>query len=129
MFEHWPEIFNYDATLTSAVLDRLLHRGETVTVEGRRFRMKDVIDRQSVPPPVSVLKPTSSNPPIYGNFTPAVASPDSTTQLRLNPDEPPWYGPVCPVVWEGRHCEVPPYPYQSLFCKEHNTRYLVLQYS
>ena len=28
----------------------------------------------------------------------------------LNPVEPPWYGPVCPVVWEGRHREVPPYP-------------------
>jgi len=24
--------------------------------------------------------------------------------------EPPWYGPVCPVVWEGRHREMSPYP-------------------
>ncbi|MET0943364.1 MAG: group II intron reverse transcriptase/maturase [Mesorhizobium sp.] len=24
--------------------------------------------------------------------------------------EPPWYGPVCPVVWEGWHCEMSPYP-------------------
>ena len=40
------------------------------------------------------------------------ASPDSTPLLRLNPDEPPWYGPVCPVVWEGWHREVPPYPDQ-----------------
>jgi hypothetical protein len=23
--------------------------------------------------------------------------------------EPPWYGPVCPVVWEGRSREAPPY--------------------
>ena len=29
---------------------------------------------------------------------------------RLNPVEPPWYGPVCPVVGEGWHREVPPYP-------------------
>ena len=29
---------------------------------------------------------------------------------KLNPVEPPWYGPVCPVVWEGRHREVSPYP-------------------
>ena len=29
---------------------------------------------------------------------------------RLNPIEPPWYGPVCPVVWEGWHREVSPYP-------------------
>ena len=44
VFKHWPQIFNHDATLTSAVLDRLLHHAETVTVEGNSFRMKDVID-------------------------------------------------------------------------------------
>jgi hypothetical protein len=32
---------------------------------------------------------------------------------KFNPVEPPWYGPVCPVVWEGRHREVSPYPDQS----------------
>jgi hypothetical protein len=26
------------------------------------------------------------------------------------PLEPTWYGPVCPVVWEGRSREAPPYP-------------------
>jgi len=30
--------------------------------------------------------------------------------LKPNPIEPPWYGPVCPVVWEGRRREVSPYP-------------------
>ena len=30
--------------------------------------------------------------------------------MTPNPGEPPWYGPVCPVVWEGGHREVPPYP-------------------
>ena len=29
---------------------------------------------------------------------------------QLNSIEPPWYGPVCPVVGEGRHREVSPYP-------------------
>ena len=24
--------------------------------------------------------------------------------------EPPWYGPVCPVVWEGGGRKAPPYP-------------------
>ena len=38
-------IFNHDATLTSAGLDRLLHHPETVTLEGNSFRMKDVIDK------------------------------------------------------------------------------------
>ena len=31
-------------------------------------------------------------------------------QPKLNPIEPPWYGPVCPVVWEGRRREASPYP-------------------
>src|SRR4051794_29358943 len=38
--------------------------------------------------------------------------PDSMLLLKLNPIEPPWYGPVCPVVWEGRRREVSPYPDQ-----------------
>ena len=33
------------ARVTSAVLDRLLHHAETVTLEGNSFRMKDVIDK------------------------------------------------------------------------------------
>jgi DNA replication protein DnaC len=40
-FKDWPEIFNNDSTLTSAILDRLLHHAETVIIEGKSFRMKD----------------------------------------------------------------------------------------
>ena len=40
-FKQWPSIFNGDATITSAVLDRLLHHGHTVVIEGRSYRMKD----------------------------------------------------------------------------------------
>jgi DNA replication protein DnaC len=43
-FKDWPEIFNNDSTLTSAILDRLLHHAETVVVEGKSFRMKDTIE-------------------------------------------------------------------------------------
>ena len=43
-FKSWPAIFNNDATLASAVLDRLLHHAETVIIEGKSFRMKDQID-------------------------------------------------------------------------------------
>jgi len=43
-FKQWPEIFNNDAILTSAILDRLLHHAETVLIEGKSFRMKDVIE-------------------------------------------------------------------------------------
>ena len=44
VFKKWAQIFNNDSTLTSAVLDRLLHHAETVTIEGRSFRMKDKIE-------------------------------------------------------------------------------------
>lgn len=43
-YKSWARVFNNDATLASAALDRLLHRAETVVVEGRSYRMKDQID-------------------------------------------------------------------------------------
>jgi DNA replication protein DnaC len=43
-YKDWPEIFNNDSTLTSAILDRLLHHAETVVIEGKSYRMKDKID-------------------------------------------------------------------------------------
>lgn len=43
-FKNWPEIFNNDATLTSAILDRLLHHAETILIEGGSYRMKDQIN-------------------------------------------------------------------------------------
>jgi DNA replication protein DnaC len=43
-FKDWPEIFNNDATLTSAMLDRLLHHAETIVIEGKSYRMKDQIE-------------------------------------------------------------------------------------
>jgi DNA replication protein DnaC len=43
-FKDWPTIFNHDSTLTSAILDRLLHHAETMIIEGKSFRMKDQIE-------------------------------------------------------------------------------------
>jgi DNA replication protein DnaC len=43
-FKQWPEIFNNDSTLTSALLDRLLHHAETQVIEGKSYRMKDQIE-------------------------------------------------------------------------------------
>jgi len=43
-FKDWPEIFNNDTTLTSAILDRLLHHAETVLIKGKSYRMKDQIE-------------------------------------------------------------------------------------
>ena len=43
-YKHWSQIFNNDSTLTSAILDRVLHHADTVIIEGKSFRMKDEID-------------------------------------------------------------------------------------
>ena len=43
-YKHWAKVFNNDATLTSALLDRLLHHAETVNIEGKSYRMKDQIE-------------------------------------------------------------------------------------
>jgi DNA replication protein DnaC len=43
-YKNWAKVFNNDATLTSALLDRLLHRAETITIEGKSYRMKDQIE-------------------------------------------------------------------------------------
>ncbi|MFA7344604.1 MAG: IS21-like element helper ATPase IstB [Terrimicrobiaceae bacterium] len=43
-YKQWSSIFNGDSTITSAVLDRLLHHGETVIIEGSSFRMKDRLE-------------------------------------------------------------------------------------
>ena len=44
IYKHWPSIFNNDSTLTSAILDRILHHAETVILEGKSYRMKDRIE-------------------------------------------------------------------------------------
>jgi DNA replication protein DnaC len=43
-FKQWPAIFNGDATITAAVLDRLLHHAHTVVLEGSSYRMKDRVE-------------------------------------------------------------------------------------
>jgi DNA replication protein DnaC len=42
-YKNWARIFNNDSTITSAVLDRLLHHAETIVMEGRSYRMKDQV--------------------------------------------------------------------------------------
>lgn len=43
-FKDWPGIFNNDSTLTSAILDRLLHHSEVILIDGSSYRMKDRIE-------------------------------------------------------------------------------------
>lgn len=45
-FKQWPTIFNNDATMTAAILDRVLHHGEPVLIEGKSYRMKDRIETE-----------------------------------------------------------------------------------
>jgi DNA replication protein DnaC len=45
-YKHWPQIFNNDSTLTSAILDRVLHHVDTVVIEGKSFRMKDDVETE-----------------------------------------------------------------------------------
>lgn len=40
-YKDWAIIFNNDATVTSAILDRILHHSETIIIEGTSYRMSD----------------------------------------------------------------------------------------
>src|SRR5438874_872808 len=56
-----------------------------------------------------------SNRPCATRISTASVFPYSMLLLKPNPIEPPWYGPVCPVVWEGRRREVSPIPINTQF--------------
>lgn len=47
-FKRWAQIFNNDSTLTSALLDRLLHHAEVVIIEGPSFTGKDLVETDPV---------------------------------------------------------------------------------
>src|SRR5207237_4862303 len=50
-----------------------------------------------------------SNKPYATTISTPSVFPASSSPPKLNPVEPPWYAPVCPVVGEGWHREVSPY--------------------
>jgi DNA replication protein DnaC len=45
-YKHWARLFNNDSTITSAVLDRVLHHAQTVIIEGKSYRTKDQVDEE-----------------------------------------------------------------------------------
>jgi len=45
IYRDWAKTFANDATITSAVLDRVTHHCETVIIEGKSYRGKDRIDQ------------------------------------------------------------------------------------
>jgi RNA-directed DNA polymerase len=60
---------------------------------------------------------------LRNHYFDSLGLPDSMSLSKLNPVEPPWYGPVCPVVWEGWHREVPPIPIFDPFRPLHRAAY------
>ncbi len=40
-YKYWSGIFNNDAGITSAILDRLLHRANTVVIKGKSYRTRE----------------------------------------------------------------------------------------
>jgi len=46
-YKQWPALFNNDAGIASAILDRLLHRAQTVVIDGKSYGMKDRIQEDN----------------------------------------------------------------------------------
>ena len=83
-YADWPRIFAGDATLTSALLERLLHHAETVVLDGdsyrgprRKYRRQGVsigVRRRAKAPAPSSGDPLLSNRQDPSAFTPALAN-------------------------------------------------------
>jgi hypothetical protein len=56
-----------------------------------------------------------SNKPYATTISSRSVFPESMRRPSLTRSKRRWYGPVCPVVWEGWRREASPYPDQSLF--------------
>ena len=40
-FREWGTLFDVDNTLATALIDRLMHHGEAIVIQGPSYRMKD----------------------------------------------------------------------------------------
>ena len=47
-YKDWGKTFANDATLASAVLDRVIHHCETVIIEGKSYRLKDRVNQDAL---------------------------------------------------------------------------------
>ncbi|HJT32906.1 MAG TPA: IS21-like element helper ATPase IstB [Pirellulales bacterium] len=41
IFKDWGTVFDMDSTLATALIDRLMHHGEALVIQGKSYRMKD----------------------------------------------------------------------------------------
>ena len=46
-FREWGTLFDMDNTLATALIDRLMHHGEAIVIQGESYRMRD---KNSDPP-------------------------------------------------------------------------------
>jgi DNA replication protein DnaC len=46
-FKDWGALFDVDNTLATALIDRLMHHGEAIVIQGPSYRMKDRDDMTS----------------------------------------------------------------------------------
>ena len=40
-FREWGALFDVDNTLATALIDRLMHHGEVIVIQGDSYRMRD----------------------------------------------------------------------------------------
>ena len=50
LFKDWGKIFDVDNTLATALIDRLMHHGERIAIQGKSYRMKDRDDELDLSP-------------------------------------------------------------------------------
>jgi DNA replication protein DnaC len=41
VFREWGKIFDVDNTLATAIIDRLMHHGEALVIDGESYRTRD----------------------------------------------------------------------------------------
>jgi len=50
IFREWGKIFDVDNTLATAIIDRLMHHGEALVIQGESYRTRDQEDDEDDPP-------------------------------------------------------------------------------
>jgi DNA replication protein DnaC len=61
-FSQWDQVFAQDSTLTTALLDRLLHHARVIAIQGESYRLKDK-RRSGLMPAIAVTRPEKEGKP------------------------------------------------------------------
>jgi IstB-like ATP binding protein len=68
-FREWGALFDVDNTLATALIDRLMHHGEALVIQGDSYRMNDK-DTDSTSARISVARPRPERVPFAGLSAP-----------------------------------------------------------